>query len=137
MDRDLEIRNLKREIEILKRRLYQRPVINTPIEYRRRTLIIEGGNTLETGQDGILFYDAGVIESVPSAYDPDVDTTFIDGIGRARMIENGGLLPNYVLVANDYNGTMRNALFNGDPISTGGYRVIPVDGGGSVRVWTV
>lgn len=98
-------------------------------------LVVVGGNTLETGQIGIV-YEA-TVASVPSAYDPDVTSTFIDGIGRATLYINGVAQSGYVLVANSDAGSWRNALFVNDPFATSGAIAIPVSGGGSVLAYTV
>jgi hypothetical protein len=98
-------------------------------------LIIDVGNTLETGQDGIVYYE-GTLASVPTAYDPETDTSFIDGIGRATLYKNG-VSQGYVLVVNDDSGSFRNALFQNDPIVSSGTISLAVDGGGTVNAWTV
>lgn len=99
-----------------------------------RTILIDGGNTLETGQDGVV-YEA-TVASVPSAYDPDVTSSFIDGIGRGTLYINGVAQDGYVLVVNSDDGTFRNALVADDVIYSGGPISIPVDGGGSVQAYT-
>lgn len=99
-------------------------------------VIIDQGNELETGQDGVVYYE-GTLASVPSAYDPDVTSTFIDGIGRGTLQVNGVSQPGYVLVVNDDRGTFRNAVFQNDPIQTSGAVSIPVDGGGSIKAYTL
>lgn len=59
---------------------------------------IIGGNTLDSLQPGIL-YDASVV-SVPTLYDPDVDTSFIDGIGNAFLFTDNVMSANKVLIVN-------------------------------------
>lgn len=99
----------------------------------RLVLSIVGGNTLETGQAGIVYTTS--VASVPSAYDPDVTSTFIDGIGRATLYKNGVAQAGYVLVVNSDDGTFRNALFQNDTVYTGGAIAIPVAAGGAVLAY--
>jgi hypothetical protein len=99
-------------------------------------VVVDQGNTLETGQDGIVYYE-GTLSSVPSAYDPDVTTSFTDGIGRGTLYKNGVAQEGYVLIVNDDRGSFRNALFQNDPFITSGAVAIPVSGGGTVRAYTV
>jgi hypothetical protein len=122
--------------DVVRRGLQARPVdqrgggiVNTLL------LVIDVGNTLETGQDGIVYYE-GTLPDVPSAYDPNVTSSFIDGIGRATLYKNGVAQDGYVLVVNDNRGSFRNALFENDPTTTGGAVPIPVSGGGSVQAYT-
>lgn len=99
------------------------------------TAKIVSGNTLETGQAGIK-YKSPIITSVPSAYDPDVTSTFIDGIGRGKLYVNGVEQDGYVLIINDDHGSFGNALRFDDIIFAGGPVSIPVTGGGSVSCYT-
>jgi hypothetical protein len=94
-------------------------------------LVIDKGNILETGEDGIVFATSE-ITSVPSAYDPTVDDSFIDGIGRGYLYVNGAARDDMVLIVNDGSGTFPDALRQSDVIYSGGLKQIPVDGGGSV-----
>lgn len=72
------------------------------------SLVIIGGNTLsDTFTAGIKWALSGVT-TVPSLYDPTVDTTFVDGIGRAYLYVDD-VLQGIVLVGN-YSG-------NGGPIT--------------------
>jgi hypothetical protein len=129
------IKALEREVERLRRRLEQRPVVTvTSAAVRYNTVTIDQGNTLETGQEGIVFEPD--VASVPSAYDPNATGTFIDGIGRGTLYVNGVAKAGYVLVVNDNRGSFRNALVNSDVIFAGGPVSIPVDGGGSVQAYT-
>ena len=96
---------------------------------------VTGGNTLDTGEVGINTY-AGTLPSVPSAYDPNVTSTFINGIGRGRLYVNGNLIAGYVLIVNDNRGSFYNALLQGDVKYAGGPVTIPVTGGGSVQAYT-
>lgn len=132
-----DVRKLRDDLEKLRRRLEQRPVLATgkggsPV----RTILIDGGNTLEEGSNGIN-YEASVT-SVPSAYDPDVTSTFIDGIGRGTLYVDGVAQDGYVLVVNSNDGTWRNALLGDDQdvVAAGGPISIPVDGGGTVSAYT-
>lgn len=96
-----------------------------------------GGNTLATGQAGIK-YASSEITSVPSAYDPEVDTSFIDGIGRGLLFVNGAYV-GYVLVVNDgRSGSVINFdLLGGSSADIGDAGTvvdIPVSGGGDATV---
>lgn len=128
-------RRLSDDIERTRRRIEQRPVLFSSKSAATFLIVIDQGNELETGQDGIVYYE-GELPSVPSAYDPDVTTSFTDGIGRGTLYKNGVAQDGYVLVVNDDRGSFRNALFQGDPIRTSGAVSIPVSGGGTVRAYT-
>lgn len=79
------------------------------------TLDIIGGNTLDDGVTAGIVYSETPIADVPSLYDPDVTSSFIDGIGRARLYIDGISQPGYVLVVHDGgSGAITNALFAGD-----------------------
>ncbi|HEX3134083.1 MAG TPA: hypothetical protein VHX44_10940 [Planctomycetota bacterium] len=97
-------------------------------------LIIDKGNILETGQDGCLFAEDPITE-VPSAYDPEVDDSFIDGICRGWVIIDGVLQDGYVLILNDGSSSYPDALKQDDRIYSGGTVSKPVAGGGSVTLW--
>ncbi len=102
--------DLRAEVARLKRQVEQRPMISVggggaanPI----LSLQILGGNILSDAiTDGIV-WAASPVTSVPTHYDPDVDTTFIDGIGYAVLYSDGAFVGN-VLVAH-YSG-------NGSPL---------------------
>lgn len=65
-----------------------------------KVLVIIGGNTLAAGVPGIK-YSAGPI--VPTqVYDPEVDSVYPDGMGRANLYVNGVLQPLRVLVRHNY-----------------------------------
>lgn len=136
-DVNKRIRELQQEIIQLRRRMEQRPVIfTTKAQANYYTVAILDGNTIDTGQDGIKYYE-GEIASVPSQYDPDVDDSFTDGIGRGTLYKNGVAQDGYVLVVNDDRGSFQNALVVGDVIYAGGPVHIPVSGGDtSVVAWT-
>jgi len=117
-------------------RITNRPVLQSVRGIvKTRWITIDKGNTLEEGSDGIL-YEA-TVASVPSAYDPDVTDTFIDGVGRGTLYIHGVAQTGYVLVVNSDAGTFRNALVQGDVVWVGNPIPMPVDGGGSVQVYTV
>lgn len=129
------IRELRQKIEQLKRQLDQRPVfINPSSTPKYRTVWVDRGNTLDTGQLGVL-YEANV-NTVPSEYDPDATSSFVSGIGRGTLYINGVAQDGYVLIVNDNRGSFRNALIQGDVIFAGGPVNIPVTGGGSVLAYT-
>ncbi len=66
-------------------------------------ITITGGNTLSDGSTlGIkLKTGLGGVATVPSVYDPNVTTTFVDGIGRGVLTIAGVVQSGYVLVVND------------------------------------
>lgn len=108
MDRETarRIESLEREVRTLRQNLAQRIVkppkgaASTPSIYH---LTIIGGNTLSDGSTTGIVWKSPAPTTVPSLYNPDVDTTFVDGIGRAQLFINGALQTGNVLVAN-YNG---------------------------------
>ena len=102
-----------------------------------RTVLIDGGNTLETGQQGVVYVEDPGVETVPSAYDPDVTSSFIDGIGRGTLYVNQVAQDGYVLVVCDDRGSFRNCLVASDAVWVGDPVSIPVDGGGSVQAYPV
>jgi hypothetical protein len=126
----------KRELTWLRQRLEridaQQKLVRSSSEY---LIVIDQGNTLEEGSTGINYYE-GTLTSVPEAYDPNVTTSFMDGIGRGTLYKDNVAQDGYVLVINDDHGSFRNALFQGDPIRTSGAVSIPVAGGGTVRAYT-
>lgn len=124
-------------IKDLRRRVTQRPdpIIAPRAPYL--TVTIVGGNTLETGQAGVEYVDGDGVETVPSAYDPDVTSSFIDGIGRGTLYVNQVAQDGYVLVVNDDRGSFRNSLVVSDVVWVGDAVSIPVDGGGTVRAYPV
>jgi hypothetical protein len=65
-------------------------------------LVILGGNTLATGQDGIK-YSSSPITNIPSAYDPTSAFSGITGVGRGEYFLDG-VSQGYVLVVNDGTG---------------------------------
>ena len=95
-------------------------------------ILIDQGNTLTSGQDGIK-YQASVA-TVPSAYDPNVTSSFVDGIGRGTLYIDGVAQSGYVLVANTSSGLLSISLLTGDTIAVGGTVAIPISGGGGATV---
>ena len=125
--RDLwnQIRQLWKEIGIVRQVLERINVqwrMPMPAYY---FVTIDGGNTLDSGQSGVIYVE-GEIPSVPSAYDPNVTSTFIDGIGRGKLYINGAAQDGYVLVVNDDRGINRNAVLAGENPYTGSFVMIPV-----------
>ena len=138
MDRDTKrtVDELRRGLESLRRRMEQRPVVQTiKADIPYMVLVIDQGNILETGQDGILWVSD--VPSVPSAYDPDSETSFIDGIARAQLYINNVLQDGYVLVVNDASSSIGYAILMGQAVWCASKRSIPVDGGGSVTAYNV
>lgn len=125
MDR---IQRLEKQIADLERRLAQRPpVFTVKAGVKIRWVVVDKGNTLETSQDGVKY--VADVSSVPSAYDPDVTSSFVDGIGRGTLFVDGIAQDGYVLIVNDDSGSMRNALVTSDVAWVGEPRAIPVGGG--------
>lgn len=135
-----ELLSVWEAIRDLRRRVTQKPETILPVPQVRR-IYIEDGNTLDTTQLGIK-YSASEITSVPSAYDPNVTSSFIDGIGRGRLEINGVLQSGYVLVVNDSRSGYGNAFLGDNGLEDGPdkpwafYSVsIPVAAGGTVSAW--
>ncbi len=97
------------------------------------TISVTGGNTLASGQTGIK-YDATADDAVPSAYDPSVTSTFIDGIGRGILSIDGVPQSGSVLIANAGGGGIDFALVATDIIVVASTVDIPVTGGGGTTV---
>ncbi len=140
MSYEKEIAQLWREIKELRAGLAQRPLRVAPggsVTLRR--IVVIGGQTLATGQDGIK-YSVDEITEVPDAYDPDVDTAFIDGIGVGNMYLNG-ILSGKVLIVLDNRQTLINFdLLGGDAYLADRFEpldpvTIPVDGGGYISAY--
>jgi hypothetical protein len=119
MNLEQEIRMLKEQVRSLSQRIEQRPVVQTVKPPTQQYLIIESGNTLASGQVGIKHLTT-VISSVPSAYDPNVTSAFIDGIGRAKLIKDAVIQDGYVLVCNDARSAWRCAFRQGDAVAVSG-----------------
>ena len=129
MSNDKQIRELQEQVRALKARLDQRPVIQTMTPTANVYLLfVTGGNSLTNSSLSGIKHSSSEIASVPSAYDPNVDTTFIDGIGRGILSINGVTQSGYVLIVNDTRGTLPVALVAGDTFYSGGPVYIPVSG---------
>jgi hypothetical protein len=122
MNLEQEIRMLKEQVRSLSQRIEQRPVVQTVKAPSIYYLIIDKGNVLDSGQDGIKF-STTLITSMPT-YDPNAASSFIDGVGRAQLVKDGAIQPGYVLVCNDLRSMWSSALLKGDAIATGGAAVI-------------
>jgi hypothetical protein len=133
----VELLALRREIEDLKRQMRQIPSRFPMDRFPYMFVLIDGGNTLDSGQDGVVFVESPGVEEVPSAYDPDVTSTFIDGIGRGTLYINNEAQPGYVLVVNDNRGVNQNAIIEGEAAFTTRSVAIPVDGGGFVYAYVI
>ena len=110
---------LKEQVRSLSQRIEQRPVVQTVKMPSQMFLIIDRGNTLDSGQLGIKHLTT-LLTSIPSNYDPNVTSSFIDGIGRAQLMKDGVIQSGYVLVINDARSLWGCALLTGDPIATTG-----------------
>lgn len=115
---------LLRKVDRLEQELAKRPIRHPAggspsLTYR---IAIDGGNTLATGQSGIK-YQSSPVTNVPSAYDPTVTSSFIDGIGRGTLYING-VSQGYVLVILDsvtasiINFDLLGGATDGDLINT-------------------
>lgn len=136
MNKDLIIRQLCEDVADLKRRVAAMPVVVSPYQPSQMFLVIDKGNIITpSAQDGIIHVGTQ-INSVPSAYNPNVTSSFIDGIGRARLVRDGAIdLTNYVLVCSDVRSLWQSSLLQNDAISTTGTAQIAVSGGGFVTVY--
>lgn len=137
------IRALQREIRAIWQRLEKIDVQWRLPETSTIKIVIDRGNTLDTAQLGIK-YASTLISSVPSAYDANVNTSFIDGIGRGTLYRNGVQQTGYVLVVNDSRSSFGHALLGDNADTDGPDEVwgftavaIPVAGGGTVSAWVV
>lgn len=112
-----ELDFLRREIGKIKAELAKR-AIRQPYGGAAKllTITITGGNTLATGQAGVK-YSSSTITTVPSAYDPNVTSSFIDGIGRGTLRINGTLQTGFYLVVNDTNSPFTRALVQNDVVA--------------------
>jgi hypothetical protein len=134
-----EVAGLKREMRQAWQEIAKRPIKvkgGGAAEPERR-VIVYSGNTLATGQDGIVF-SATPITDVPTAYDPNSAGTCIDGVGRGQLFTDGSFTE-WVLVVNDGSGgttidfdllggsdsqdvasvaTTKTATVAGDPLTT-------------------
>ncbi len=98
------------------------------------TISVTGGNTLASGQAGIK-YDVTADDAVPSAYDPNVTSSFIDGIGRGVLSIDGVAQSGFVLIANAGGGGITFALVGTDTVVVSSAPItIPITGGGGTTV---
>ena len=112
---DLLIRQLCEDVADLKRRVAAMPVVVSPYTEQNMYLIIDQGNTLDSGQPGIKHLTT-LLTSIP-VYDPNVNTSFVDGIGRGRVVKNGQLMEGYVLVCNDVRSLWAATLVRDDTVA--------------------
>lgn len=92
------------------------------------TVVVIGGNTLGSGQAGIK-YSSSAITDAPSAYDPDVTSSFADYFGRGNLYIDGVLQANKVLIVNDLTGGAVNfALLVNDVVVVATPRTLTVGG---------
>ena len=118
MNLEQEIRTLREQVRALAQRIEQRPVVQTIKVPQIYYLLIDKGNILDDGSDGIKF-STTLITSSPE-YDPNAVSSFIDGVGRAKLIVNGETQSGYVLVCNDVRSLWASALLKNDPIASSG-----------------
>ena len=108
MNYDREIAALRAELRRLRHEVYQRPIKPPKTISGVYTLTIDRGNTLSDGSTLGIKWAGTAPTTVPSLYDPNVDTAYIDGIGRATLRINGSS-QGFVLVTH-YTG-------NGSPLN--------------------
>jgi len=112
---------LAREIDRLRaqlQRLQDRVPVRLPPGGEARVLRIQiiGGNPLASGIEAVQ-YAASV--TLAQAYDPDVDTAYIAGLGNGWLFINGIRQPNRVLVRHDFIGD-QTPLITGRRVSARG-----------------
>jgi hypothetical protein len=100
-------KSLLEQMQRLRSEIRARPIISSkgrpaPSSDRYEIVIAEGNaSTIGHGLDGIVYRD--VLGTLPSAYDPDTDTAYIDGLGRGVLLKNG-VDQGYVLVRHNWLG---------------------------------
>ena len=110
-----ELADLRAETRRLRHEMYQRPLRPPRTRSGVYRLTIVGGNTLDDAVTDGIVYESTPIATVPSLYDPNVTSTFIDGIGRATLSIDGVAQSGYVLVVHDSDATViSDCLFAGD-----------------------
>lgn len=98
-------------------------------------LIIIGGNTLESGQNGIAHIDGSATE-VPSDWDMETTTDFDDGWGNAWLRINGVQRTKKALVLIDDTGGIPT-MVESQRFYSAGPIYLPVSGSGvGKEVWT-
>lgn len=114
--------DLSRRLDFLEARLAraERELSMRPVKpskgsasVKNYVLTVTGGNTLTTGQTGVK-YSSSQITDVPSAYDPNVTSAFIDGVGRGTLRIDNVAQSGFYLFINDTVGTIARPLVAGD-----------------------
>lgn len=115
-----EFEEMRRDIRRLQQELTKRPLTGGGGGTSKlRMLTIIGGNTLSDGSTLGIKWKNPAPTTVPSLYDPTVDTTFIDGIGRATLTVDGTSQGTVLVAHYSGNGSAYQlALFAGDVIVT-------------------
>lgn len=113
-----DIREIQREQRRMWAEIYQRPIKvkggGGSVQHVYQLVII-GGNLLSDGITEGIKYSSSPIVDVPAIYDPEVDTSFVDGIGRGYLYIDGVLQTLRVLILHDSSaGAITTALFSGD-----------------------
>jgi hypothetical protein len=119
----------RRELDTLRtdlRRLRSQTPLRLPPARVTRTyhLKLIGGNELDSGQDGII-YAASVTPL--AVYDPEVDTTFPDGLARGWLFIDGARQAERVLIRHDFLGHT-GAFIGGTHLSVTGTTTLTYDG---------
>ncbi len=128
MSKESEMMEMRRELARMQREINQRPLAPGWTATRVSRFIVTGGNTLDDGVTLGIKRSLSLISSVPSAYNPDVDTTFIDGIGRGQMVVDNVTQSGFVLIVNDTRSGIPAALVSTDRCMSYGAVGIPVSG---------
>lgn len=94
------------------------------------TLEIIDGNTLSDAVTVGGVWASSPVTSVPDAYDPDIDDTFIDGICRANLYRDNELVGKVLVAHYSGNGSpLVLALPAGLVVETDGTPItLPIDG---------
>jgi hypothetical protein len=86
-------------------------------------VMLIGGNELDSGQDGLI-YAATVTPA--AVYDPEVDTTFPDGLARGWLFVDGVRQAERVLIRHDFIGHT-GAFIGGTHLSVTGTTTLTYD----------
>ena len=140
--RDLwnQIRQLWKEIGIVRQILERINVQWRMPRVRDTYIIVMGGNELDTGQDGCLWVSS--VTELDADYDPNTATSFMDGIARGRLFVDGVEQADKVLIVNE-GYTYGHALLGEDaddgPDKVWAFTATskPIAAGGSKTVYRV
>ncbi len=117
-----EITALERRMDAAESLLTRVPLRDLPQTSRPRIVQIIGGN-LQNGVATIKYVSSTTGIVLPRAYDPTVDTVYVDGLGYGDLYTSGSLSSTRVLVRNDYDG-FADSLMGGDCWPVQGFDVL-------------